>query len=160
MDAIAVGSLGYVGLSLAAEFGKFLSTIDYDISAKKINYCKNNHDPSCTISSDNLRSANLLRFTTDPIELAEADSIIIAVPAPIDAVLQPESSSLLGTSRDVDGHMREQGTTAIYEFKVYLGTSEKVCTPVLNQFPENVAKMTSMPATVELIQAGLNIWRL
>lgn len=132
MNVIAVVGLGYVGLPLAAAFGKRLPTIGYDLSADKILSYQDRHDPSGTITSDELRAARNLRFTKDPAELAEADFIIIAVPTPIDAARQPDFGPLIGASRDVALHMK-QGVTVIFESTVYPGATEEICIPVLEQ---------------------------
>jgi len=132
MNVIAVVGLGYVGLPLASAFGKRLPTIGYDLSADKIRHCENHHDPSGTVTSDDLQAAGKLRFTTDAAALAEADFIIIAVPTPIDASRHPDFGPLISASRDVGRHMK-RGATVIYESTVYPGATEEVCIPVLEQ---------------------------
>src|SRR4051812_33350867 len=106
MNVIAVVGLGYVGLPLAAAFGKHLPTIGYDLSAEKIRHCENYRDPSGTVTQDELRAAAKLQFTTDAAALAEADFIIIAVPTPIDAARHPDFGPLISASRDVGRHMK------------------------------------------------------
>lgn len=132
MDVIAVVGLGYVGLPLATAFGKRLPTIGYDFSVDKIRHCKNHHDPSGTVTSEELKASVNLRFTTDPVDLAEADFIIIAVPTPIDAARHPDFGPLVSASRDVGRHMK-RGATVIYESTVYPGATEEVCIPILEQ---------------------------
>ncbi|QAU33627.1 nucleotide sugar dehydrogenase [Janthinobacterium sp. 17J80-10] len=132
MNVIAVVGLGYVGLPLAAAFGKRQPTIGYDLSAEKIRHCENHRDPSGTVTQDELRAASKLKFTTDAAALAEADFIIIAVPTPIDAARHPDFSPLISASRDVGRHMK-RGATVIFESTVYPGATEEVCIPVLEQ---------------------------
>jgi len=84
MSVVAVVGLGYVGLPLAVEFGKKMTTIGYDLSVEKIEHYRRYCDPTGEVSTDDLRSATRLTVTTDPADLAKADFIIVAVPTPVD----------------------------------------------------------------------------
>jgi UDP-N-acetyl-D-galactosamine dehydrogenase len=64
MDVIAVVGLGYVGLPLALAFGRLVPTVGYDLSSQKIENYRNHVDPSGTVSSDDLRAADKVTFTT------------------------------------------------------------------------------------------------
>lgn len=132
MNVIAVVGLGYVGLPLAVAFGKLMPTIGYDLSSQKIQQYNACIDPSGTVTSDALRAAQKLRFTTDAAILAEADFIIVAVPTPINAVRQPDLAPLINASENVGRHMK-RGATVIYESTVYPGATEEVCIPVLEK---------------------------
>lgn len=132
MDVIAVVGLGYVGLPLALAFGKLTPTIGYDLSSHKIENYRCHVDPSGTVTSDELRAAERLAFTTDASALARADIIIIAVPTPIDAARKPDFAPLISASQSAGRHMK-RGAVIIYESTVYPGATEEVCIPVLEQ---------------------------
>lgn len=132
MSKVAVVGLGYVGLPLAAEFGKQYDTIGYDLSAEKIENYRQFCDPTGEVSTEALRAATRLKVTTDPADLAQADFIIVAVPTPVDEAHIPDFSPLVGSSTTVGKHMKK-GATVVYESTVYPGATEDVCIPILEQ---------------------------
>ncbi len=123
MSIVAVVGLGYVGLPLAAEFGKQYDTIGYDLSAEKIDNYRRFCDPTGEVSTEALQAATRLKVTTDPAELARADFIIVAVPTPVDEAHIPDFSPLVGSSTTVGKHMKK-GATVVYESTVYPGATE------------------------------------
>src|SRR5512143_1986123 len=133
MSVVAVVGLGYVGLPLAVEFGKKMTTIGYDLSVEKIEHYRQFCDPTGEVSTDDLKAARLLEATTDAARLREADFIIVAVPTPIDAAHQPDFSPLVGASITVGKHMK-RGATVVYESTVYPGATEDICIPLLEKY--------------------------
>lgn len=132
MTSVAVVGLGYVGLPLAVAFGKLNKTIGFDLSDEKVRYYRQHQDPSGEVSNADLKAAVHLICTTDPTLLGEADSIIVAVPTPVDAAHQPDFSPLVSASRMIGQHMK-RGTLVIYESTVYPGATEEICIPVLEE---------------------------
>ncbi|MEQ1593444.1 MAG: nucleotide sugar dehydrogenase, partial [Thiobacillaceae bacterium] len=122
----------YVGLPLAVEFGKKVTTIGYDLSVEKIEAYRQFFDPTGEVSTADLKAASQLTVTTDPADLAQADFIIVAVPTPVDAAHIPDFSPLVGSSTTVGKHMKK-GATVIYESTVYPGATEEVCIPILEK---------------------------
>ena len=129
---VALIGLGYVGLPLAVEYGKKFETIGYDLSEQKIASYKKYCDPTGEVSSDDLKAAQKLSFTTDPAGISKADFIIVAVPTPVDLAHQPDFSPLVGASTTVGRHMK-RGSVVIYESTVYPGATEEVCIPILEK---------------------------
>ena len=79
-----------MGLPLAVEFGKKFDTIGYDLSAAKIDSYRRFYDPTGEISSEDLRAATRLIFTTEPSDRVGQDFIVIAVPTPVDVAHIPD----------------------------------------------------------------------
>ena len=129
---VAVVGLGYVGLPLAVEFGKQYSTIGFDLSTAKVAAYQKGVDPTGEVSSDELRAATGLRFTTDASELREADVIVVAVPTPVDEAHQPDFGPLLSASASVGGNLK-RGATVVFESTVYPGATEEICVPVIER---------------------------
>ena len=129
---IAVVGLGYVGLPLAVEFGKKHPTIGFDLSAAKVDAYRKGIDPTGEVAPEELRAATMLRVTTDPAVLADADFVIVAVPTPIDDAHQPDFGPLLGASESVGRHLK-RGATVVYESTVYPGATEEICVPVIER---------------------------
>lgn len=132
-EVIAVVGLGYVGLPLAVEFGKKVSTIGFDLSSSKIESYRNFIDPAGEVSSEQLREAKHLTATTDPDALSKADYILVAVPTPVDIAHVPDFAPLISASETV-GKVMKRGAIVIYESTVYPGATEEVCIPVLERF--------------------------
>src|SRR3990167_1662417 len=132
MSVVAVVGLGYVGLPLAVEFGKKMTTIGYDLSLEKIEAYRRFCDPTGEVSTADLKAATQLSVTTDPADLAKADFIIVAVPTPVDEAHIPDFSPLVGSSTTVGKYMKK-GATVIYESTVYPGATEEVCIPILEK---------------------------
>jgi len=132
LATVAVIGLGYVGLPLAVEFGKHMTTIGFDLDATKVSHYQNGTDPTGEVSDGELALATQLQVTTDPSAIAAADYIVIAVPTPIDEARQPDFRPLIGASHTAGRHMK-RGAIVIYESTVYPGATEEVCVPILEQ---------------------------
>ena len=132
MSTVAVIGLGYVGLPLVVAFGKQMRTIGFDISAAKVEACQRGTDPSRELDDAEVRAATHAVYTADPVLLAEADIIIVAVPTPVDMARIPDFRPLIGASTSVGRHMK-RGAIVVYESTVYPGATEEVCIPVLER---------------------------
>lgn len=127
---VAVVGLGYVGLPLAIAFGTKMRTIGYDVKIEAIEKYQKGIDPNEEVDAQGFASAGDLEFTADPLRLAEADFVVVAVPTPIDAARQPDLSPVVAASTTVGRHMK-QGAVVIFESTVYPGVTEDVCVPIL-----------------------------
>ena len=132
MTTVAVVGLGYVGLPLAVEFGKKWRTIGFDLSAAKVASYKKFVDPTGEVSSEDLRAATHLEVVSDPVALAQADFIVVAVPTPVDEAHQPDFAPLIGSSQSV-GRNLKRGATVVFESTVYPGATEEVCIPIIEK---------------------------
>ena len=127
---LAVIGLGYVGLPLAAEFGKHRKVIGFDINARRIAALKAGHDATLEVSDEELREAAGLHYTTDLADLATANVYIVTVPTPIDEHRRPDLSPLIKASATI-GEVLKKGDVVVYELTVYPGATEEDCVPVL-----------------------------
>ncbi|CAH0184018.1 nucleotide sugar dehydrogenase [Stenotrophomonas lactitubi] len=132
MPSPAIIGLGYVGLPLAVAFGRQLSTLGYDIDAARIAELAGGQDHTLEMEPDELASASLLRYSSDPAQLDACNVYIVTVPTPIDAYEQPDLEPLRSATRLIASHLRA-GDLVIYESTVYPGTTEEVCVPLLEQ---------------------------
>ena len=130
---IAIIGLGYVGLPLAVEFGKKRPVIGFDLNANRIDSLRSGTDSTLELTDTELASANNLKLTTNPEDLAEASIYIVTVPTPINKHRQPDLSSLLRASEDI-GKVLKKNDLVIYESTVYPGATEEDCVPVLEKF--------------------------
>lgn len=129
---IAVIGLGYVGLPLAAEFGKHRNVLGFDINAMRIAELKSGHDGTLEVSSEELKAARYLRFSSDLEELRACKVFIVTVPTPVDRANRPDMTPLIKASETV-GKVMPAGSVVIFESTVYPGATEEVCVPVLEK---------------------------
>ena len=132
METIAVIGLGYVGLPLVVALGAQVRTIGFDIAQHKVDACRRGVDPSRELSAQEMATATHAVYTSDPTLLREADSVIVAVPTPVDDARIPDFRPLIGASVSV-GRNLKKGAVVIYESTVYPGATEEVCVPVLER---------------------------
>ena len=129
---IAVIGLGYVGLPLAVEFGKHRPVIGFDINEKRVQELRGGLDITLEVSSDELKTANSLKFTTELDDIADYNFYIITVPTPIDDNNAPDLTPLESASTSV-GKVIKKGDFVVYESTVYPGATEEVCIPIIEK---------------------------
>jgi UDP-N-acetyl-D-galactosamine dehydrogenase len=130
---IAIIGLGYVGLPLAVEFGKRRFTLGFDIHQARIRELQAGQDHTLECSSEELQSATHLRYTTNALDLQQAQIFIVTVPTPVDTANRPDMTPLTKASETI-GKVMKVGDIVIYESTVYPGATEEVCVPVLEKF--------------------------
>ncbi len=129
---IAIIGLGYVGLPLAAEFGRHREVLGFDINAHRIDELRAGRDSTLEVTPDQLADAKGLGFSAEPQDLAACGVFIVTVPTPIDQANRPDLTPLIKASETV-GRALRPGGLVIYESTVYPGCTEEVCVPVLER---------------------------
>lgn len=136
---ITVVGLGYVGLPLAAEFGKKFPTIGFDINEERISELSNGYDRTGELTKEQILESKLLTFTSkllknEPEISGENRNVyIVTVPTPIDAFKKPNLSPLLSASKMIGAILRKNDVV-IYESTVYPGCTEDDCVPILEKY--------------------------
>ncbi len=126
---IALVGLGYVGLPLAAAFGRKTKVIGFDISRRKIEELRRGVDATGELSSADLASTEI-KLTDQASHLKDAKFLIVTVPTPIDRNRKPDLSPLVSASTMI-GQNLSSGSIVVYESTVYPGVTEDVCVPIL-----------------------------
>nr|AAA84869.1 ORF1 [Shigella sonnei] len=129
---IGIIGLGYVGLPLAVEFGKKVTTIGFDINKSRIDELRNGHDSTLECSNLELLEATKLTYACSLDALKECNVFIVTVPAPIDKHKQPDLTPLIKASETL-GKIIKKGDVIIYESTVYPGATEEDCIPVVEK---------------------------
>ena len=127
---VGIIGLGYVGLPLAAEFGKTRKTIGFDIDPKRISELRVGHDHTRELTAEELAKASHLTLTADIEDLRACNVYIVSVPTPIDAHNTPDLTLIQKASETV-GKVLSKGDIAILESTVFPGATEEVCAPIL-----------------------------
>ncbi len=133
---IAVIGLGYVGLPLAVEFGKYFNTIGFDINEIRVNELQNSVDKTMEVSPDvltELLNGSHFKISSNFQDIKDCNIYIVTVPTPTDKNNRPVLTPLLKASEMI-GSMLNIGDIVIYESTVYPGVTEDECVPVLERF--------------------------
>ncbi|MCA0930411.1 nucleotide sugar dehydrogenase [Ruegeria profundi] len=133
-DTVTIGviGLGYVGLPLAAAFGKKIRTIGFDTNNRRIEQLTSGIDITDELDPDDFEEAEKLLFSSSESDLHECDVFIVAVPTPITKSRTPDLQPLLAAS-EVVGRCIKRGGIVIYESTVYPGATEEDCIPVVER---------------------------
>lgn len=129
---IAVVGLGYVGLPLAIEFGKKITTIGFDINQSRIDELKSGNDNTLEVESEEMLEATMISYTSALSDIADCNIFIVTVPTPIDEYKRPDLTPLEKSSTSI-GQILKKGDIVIYESTVYPGATEEVCMPILEK---------------------------
>ena len=129
---IAIIGLGYVGLPLAVEFGKHITTLGFDINPQRINDLKGCIDHTLEVSSQELSEIKHLQYSDQVTDLVESNFYIVTVPTPIDDFKQPDLTPLIKAS-EMLASVLKLGDVVVYESTVYPGATEEVCVPILER---------------------------
>ena len=131
---IAVVGLGYVGLPLAMTFaaaGCVVAGIDVDPSkvssiAAGVSYIGDVESTELAQQVADERFA----ASTDFADIARADSVIIAVPTPLNRNREPDLSLVEAATRAIAPHLRA-GQLVVLESTTYPGTTRELLLPIL-----------------------------
>ncbi len=127
---ICVVGLGYVGLPLAVEFGKYFKTTGYDIDYDRIVDLNSGIDQTGELTKDEILGSKHLVTTNDQNKLDECNIYVLALPTPINEFNVPDFSPLIDACKLVGSNL-SKGNIVIFESTVYPGATEEICVPVL-----------------------------
>src|SRR5579885_439184 len=133
---IGVAGVGYVGLPLAVEKAKVgFDVIGYDRNSVRVdqvnqglNYIRDVDDAELT----RLVESGKLQATTDFSTLSRCDAIVICVPTPLTANLDPDISYIKAVGEQIAAQLRP-GQLICLESTTYPGTTEEVLLPLLQR---------------------------
>ncbi len=133
---IGVIGLGYVGLPIClAAVNAGFGVLGFDIDPQKPEMLRRGqsylrHIPSQLVTS--AMAANLLEVTADMSRLDEPDALLICVPTPISAHLEPDISFIVSTAEAIARQLRP-GQLVVLESTTYPGTTDEVLRPLLEK---------------------------
>ena len=133
---IGIIGLGYVGLPLCIAIAKSGSRVlGFDIDGAKTDQLSSGNSYIKHIPSSTIREINELgRFaaTSDFSRLTEADAVLICVPTPLTAHLEPDLSYVASTTEVIAKHLRP-GQLVVLESTTYPGTTRELLRPILER---------------------------
>lgn len=134
LDDLQLGiiGLGYVGLPLAAAFGKIRKVKGFDINIDRIDQLKNGHDNTLELSPTQITESKLLEFTSNLDDLSMLNCFIVTVPTPINEFNKPDLKPMIEATKMVASILKHDDIV-IYESTVYPGLTEEICVPILEE---------------------------
>ncbi|ASD68120.1 Vi polysaccharide biosynthesis protein VipA/TviB [Pseudoalteromonas piscicida] len=129
---IGIIGLGYVGLPLAAEFGKYFDVVGFDINKRRIEQLRDGFDATLEVNKTQLTEAAKLSYSCDENDLTSCNIFIVTVPTPIDDTHAPDLNPLRKASELVARHI-SCNDIVIFESTVYPGATEEVCIPIIEK---------------------------
>ena len=129
---IAIIGLGYVGLPLAAEFGKKHTVVGFDINLSRIQELKKGEDSTLETTSQELKEAVNLIYTENPEDINDCTVFIVTVPTPIDDCNAPDLSAL-ESACEIISRVINKGDIVIFESTVFPGATEDHCAPIIER---------------------------
>lgn len=130
--SICVIGLGYVGLPLAAEFGKKIKTLGFDIHARRIAELQQGIDKTLELDREELQQSTNLSFSSHEADIVDRDVYIVTVPTPITAAKQPDLTPLQKAS-ELLGRVIGKNSIVVFESTVYPGCTEEYCIPIIER---------------------------
>ena len=130
--SLSIIGLGYVGLPLAIEFGKYRKVIAYDNNIKRIKDLKKGIDNTQEISKNLIKRSKNIFFTYDSNDLKQSNCFIVCVPTPINKKNKPDLNNITSATKLVANYL-PKNSIVIYESTVYPGLTEEYCVPLISK---------------------------
>nr|WP_304216777.1 nucleotide sugar dehydrogenase [Fredinandcohnia onubensis] len=131
---IGVVGLGYVGLPLAVEKAKAgYKVIGFDVQQSRVDQVNQGINYIGDVVDEELSEMikeGRLEATTDYEKIKEVDTVAICVPTPLDQHMQPDTSYVESSSKEIAKYVHE-GMLVVLESTTYPGTTEEIVKPTL-----------------------------
>src|SRR5699024_4862242 len=130
-----VMGLGYVGMPLVhAAVHAGLDVVGFDVSRAVVDGLTESRSHIDDLSDADIAEIRQrgFRATSDDAILAEADTIVICVPTPLDDDSRPNVGAVESATRAIAGRLTP-GTLVVLESTTYPGTTEELVRPLLEE---------------------------
>lgn len=156
-EPIAVLGLGYVGLPTAlALMDAGLTVTGIDASEERLDAIRERDVDLLPHDHARLAAALALphfRLTSDPDALAEAETVLICVPTPVDADRTPDLTALRSACEAVVARARE-GQTVVLTSTTYVGTTRELLVEPLRARGLEVGRDVCVAFSPERVDPG------
>ncbi|MDC3131555.1 nucleotide sugar dehydrogenase [Pelagibacteraceae bacterium] len=129
---ISIIGLGYVGLPLAIEFGKYYNVVGYDVNPYRIKQLQKNNDINGEVSKKEFISSKKLIFTNNKSDIEDCNIYIVTVPTPINKKNIPDLS-LIKNACNLIAKFIKKNNFIIFESTVYPGLTKEFSIPLIEK---------------------------
>ena len=157
-----VVGLGYVGLPLAVEMAKEgFAVVGFEVSQEKADLVNAGTSyipdvPSTEVAE--LVAAGLLQATTDFSRAAECDVLAIAVPTPLNKMMEPDVTFMVSATENIAPYITPD-TLVTLESTTYPGTTEEIVQPILERGDLKVGKNLYLAFSPERVDPGNPVYQ-
>jgi UDP-N-acetyl-D-glucosamine dehydrogenase len=153
--SVGIIGLGYVGLPLAVAFAEAgHRVVAVDVDASKVAAIRESLSYIEDISSERLAAvAERMHATTRYAELAQVDSVVIAVPTPLTENREPELAPLISAGTALASVLQE-GQLVVLESTTYPGTTRERLAPLLEESGLRAGDTFNLAFSPERIDPG------
>jgi UDP-N-acetyl-D-glucosamine dehydrogenase len=153
--SVGIIGLGYVGLPLAVEFAEAgHDVVALDVDASKVAAIDASHSYVEDIPSERLAAVRgRLRATTRYADLSQVDTVIIAVPTPLNENREPDLQPLMSAGAALSRVLRE-GQLVVLESTTYPGTTRDRLAPLLEESGLRAGESFNLAFSPERIDPG------
>jgi len=130
-EKIAVVGLGYVGIPLLINLGKYFKVIGFDVDEGKLENIKNKENLEDFPELKDIEDIDCILASDEKI-LKNANFFIVTVPTPINSHNDPDLAAVIGATKIIGRNMLK-GSIVVYESTVYQGLTEEICIPLLEE---------------------------
>ena len=159
---VIVVGIGYVGLPLAVEFAKAgFKTIGLDPDRSKVDAVQAGKSYIDDVPSSDLSACatqGLLRATTDPAVLAEADAVVVCVPTPLNKTKDPDMRFIVAAAEQIARYQHD-GMVIVLESTTYPGTTNEVLVPKLTDGEFELGKNVYIAFSPERVDPGNEVYK-
>ncbi|HET6372875.1 MAG TPA: nucleotide sugar dehydrogenase [Candidatus Polarisedimenticolia bacterium] len=159
---IAVIGMGYVGLPLAAEFGRAGFRVDgIDLDPRKVRDLKAGRSYIADVTSTEvarLVNSGKLSGTGEFDVIRKVDCVIICVPTPLRKTRDPDISYIVTALEEVARRLHK-GMLVILESTTYPGTTEEIMLPRLAETGLKVGADFFLAFSPERVDPGNRLWK-
>ena len=154
---VGVIGLGYVGLPLAVEFAHAgFNVVGFDVSQRVCETLNSGVShiqdvPNADVAA--LVKSGRFRASTEPLDLATADALSIAVPTPLGKTHDPDMSYVQAAAATV-AQVAHPGLLVVLESTTYPGTTREVVLPLLTSAGYTVGEDIFVAFSPERVDPG------
>ena len=129
---IGLIGLGYVGLPLSLELGKYFKTISYDSSKSRVKNINKQIDTNKEIKKNEFLGSKLNFFTNKIGDLNECNFYIFCLPTPVNSRNIPDLRILKNAISSVSKLLKDDDII-VFESTLYPGCVEEVLVPLIEK---------------------------
>jgi UDP-N-acetyl-D-glucosamine dehydrogenase len=159
---IGVIGLGYVGLTLAAEFAGKFETFGFEVDIKRVAAISAGRSYIGDVDSTllaRLVTSGRFRASDDMTQLADCDCVIICVPTPLGQSRRPDLSYILAATRQICAQLH-RGQLVVLESTTYPGTTDEVLLPSFEAIGLELDKDFLLAFSPERVDPGNKDYRI
>jgi UDP-N-acetyl-D-glucosamine dehydrogenase len=157
---IVVIGIGYVGLPLVLEFARAgYDVTGYDKDPVKVRLLNSGESYIGDIASSDLVpfvKKGVLKASTDPTVLGEADAVVVCVPTPLNKTKDPDMRFIASATEEIAAHQHPD-MLIVLESTTYPGTTREVLVPKLTKGYE-IGKDVFVAFSPERVDPGNAKW--